>query len=98
MGIKANGLVFVTDKGTPYRGENIERELDEYLTKARLPRVTPRGLRSSQNNFQRAMGIETVTRAAGMGHLPSVNLDVYSKASETELRKAAELAAQLLPV
>jgi integrase len=97
FGIKANGLVFVTDQGTPYRPENIERALTEYAEKARLPHITPKGLRHSQNHFLRVVGIEAVTRAATLGHTASVNLNVYSQASETELRKAAELSARLIP-
>jgi integrase len=97
LGINKNGLVFVTENGTPYRHENIERELEEYAAKAGLPRVTPKDLRDSQNNFQRVMGIEPVIRAAGMGHTASVNLDVYSRASEIELRRAAELSDRLIP-
>jgi integrase len=97
FGVKPNGPVFLTDQGTPYRHENVERALDEYVEKAGLPRVTPKGLRHSQNNFQRAVGVEAVTRAAGMGHLASVNLDVYSRATESELRRTAELSARLIP-
>jgi integrase len=99
FGIKADGLVFVTDQGTPYRPENIERALTEYAVKANLPeRITPKSLRHSQSNFQRAMGIEAVTRAASLGHSSTVNLVTYSHASEPELRKAATLSARLIPV
>jgi integrase len=98
FGIKSNGLVFVTDQNTPYRPENIERALTEYAHKANLPEgITPKSLRHSQSNFQRAMGIEAVTRAASLGHSSAVNLVTYSHASETELRKAAELSARLIP-
>jgi integrase len=97
FGINAEGLVFVTDEGTPYRDENIVRALDGYTERAKLPRVTPKGLRHSQNNFQRVVGIETVARSAGLGHLPSVNQNVYSHATEQELRKAAKLSARLIP-
>ena len=89
--------MFTTDQGTPYRAENVERTLAKYLDVAHLPRLSPHGLRHSWNNFARAVGTDAETRAALAGHLPSVNVDVYSHASDAEKRKAAELVAQLIP-
>jgi integrase len=89
--------VFVTDRGTPYRNENIERSLEKYLVVAKLPKLTPHELRHSWNNFARAVGMDPETRAALAGHLPSVNQDTYSHSSEEERRAGANLIDQMIP-
>jgi len=91
LGIKADGLVFLTDQKTPYRPENANRALAQFCTAARVPVVTFHELRHSANSALEALKIDAETRAVLLGHRVDVNVNVYTHITPEQRRSALEL-------
>jgi integrase len=94
-----NGLVFLSEQGTPLRPDNVDRDLVAFCKAAEVPSVTFHELRHSCNAALEALGVDAETRAAILGHAVDVNVKTYTSPHITTAQKqrAVDLLADLIP-
>ena len=90
-------LVFATEEGKPYQRYKVIRLLDEAITKAKIKRLTPHGLRHTFASLLLADGKPVTEVSHLLGHKNAhVTMTVYAHFIREESTATQELASSVL--
>jgi integrase len=95
--ITERGLVFATEEGKPYQRYKVIKLLDEAITKAKIKRLTPHGLRHTFASLLLADGKPVTEVSHLLGHKNAhVTMTVYAHFIREESTATQELASSVL--
>ncbi|MGH8921326.1 MAG: tyrosine-type recombinase/integrase, partial [Acidimicrobiales bacterium] len=88
---EASGLVFTTAVGGPIDPNNFGRLMDGLITKAGLPRITPKGLRHTAQSVGRVVVGDDKVMQERLGHADvEITLNTYTHTVSDQHRRAGE--------
>ena len=91
------GLVFTTSRGTPIEPRNVNRQLANLLTKAKLPQFRVHDLRHFCASLLLAQGVPLKAVSDILGHTQiSITADLYTHVLPAMKREAVDLMDSLL--
>lgn len=94
----ANGLVFVSDVGTPIDPNNLRRLRNNLMDDAKVPRVRLHDLRHLHASMAIRNGVDPKVLADRLGHArASFTLDVYTHLFEEQRANSAVSLLDFLP-
>ncbi len=90
-GWRDSGLVFTTAVGGQIDPNNFGRLMDDLIAKAKLPRITPKGLRHTAQSVGRVVVGDDKVMQERMGHADvEITLNTYTHVVSEQHRKAGE--------